>query len=86
MNRPLVMGIDAGGTMTEEIDPGRYACDPDWMEIREFICPGSATLLEVEAAPPGTPIVFDFLPDLETPYRDWLKTPLPGDEPKQVNG
>ncbi len=56
------------------------------MEIRELICPGCATLLEVEAAPPGTPIVFDVLPDLETPYRDWLKTPLPGDEPKQVNG
>ncbi len=50
------------------------------MEIREFICPGCATLLEVEAVPPGCPIVFDFLPDLETFYRDWLKRPLPGDD------
>mgnify|MGYP001250112652 CR=1 FL=1 len=60
-----------------EIYPGRLACDPSWMEIREFICPGCATLLEVEAAPPGYPIVFDFLPDLETFYRDWLGRPLP---------
>lgn len=60
----------------EEIYPGRYSCDPEWMQIREFICPGCLTLLEVEAAPPGFPIVFDFLPDLETFYRDWLGTPL----------
>jgi acetone carboxylase gamma subunit len=31
----------------------------------------------VEAAPPGLPIVFDFLTGLETSYRDWLKRPLP---------
>jgi acetone carboxylase gamma subunit len=61
----------------EVIYPGRYACDPEWMEIREFICPGCGTLLEVEAAPPGFPIVFDFLPDLETFYRSWLQQPLP---------
>lgn len=61
----------------EEIYPGRLAPDTDWMEIREFICPGCTTLLEVEAAPPGFPIVFDFLPDLETFYRDWLGKPLP---------
>ncbi|MDA3625191.1 acetone carboxylase subunit gamma [Saccharopolyspora oryzae] len=61
----------------EEIYPGRLACDPEWMEIREFLCPGCTTLLEVEAAPPGFPIVFDFLPDLETFYTDWLNRPLP---------
>lgn len=63
----------------DEFYPGRYACDAEWMEIREFICPGCATLLEVEAAAPGYPIVFDFQPDLETFYRDWLGRPLPGD-------
>ncbi|MEU5845306.1 acetone carboxylase subunit gamma [Saccharopolyspora shandongensis] len=47
------------------------------MEIREFICPGCTTLLEVEAATPGFSIVFDFLPDLETFYSDWLNRPLP---------
>lgn len=60
-----------------EIYPGRFACDPTWMEIREFICPGCAKMLEVEAAPPGYPITFDFLPDLETFYRDWLNVALP---------
>ena len=61
----------------EEVYPGRYACDPEWMELREFLCPGCLTLLEVEAAPPGFPVVFDFLPDLEGFYRDWLGRPLP---------
>jgi acetone carboxylase gamma subunit len=27
---------------------------------------------------PGYPIVFDFLPDLETFYREWLGKDLPG--------
>jgi acetone carboxylase gamma subunit len=27
--------------------------------------------------PPGYPVVFDFLPDLETFYRDWLDRELP---------
>lgn len=60
-----------------EIYPGRQMCDPEWMEIREFICPGCVRLLEVEAAPPGFPIVFDFQPDLETFYSDWLGKPFP---------
>ena len=60
-----------------EIYPGRRMCDPEWMEIREFICPGCSRLLEVEAVPPGFPIVFDFQPDLERFYSDWLGIPLP---------
>ncbi len=65
-----------------EIYPGRHSYDPEWMEIREFICPSCARLLEVEAAAPGYPIVFDFLPYLETFYRDWLGKELPA-EPKR---
>ena len=61
-----------------EIYPSNDICHPDWMELREFICPGCAALLEVEACPPGYPIVHDFQPDLEGFYRDWLKQPLPG--------
>ncbi len=61
-----------------EIYPNSDLCHPDWMELREFICPGCATLLEVEACPPGYPILHDFQPDLEGFYRDWLKQPLPG--------
>ncbi len=59
-----------------EIYPPRMAPNPDWMEIREFICPGCGTMLEVDAVPPGYPIVFDFLPDLETFYSEWLGQPL----------
>lgn len=60
----------------EEIYPGPRKCDPQWMELREFYCPGCMTQLETEAALPGYPIVFDFLPDLEGFYSDWLKKPL----------
>jgi acetone carboxylase gamma subunit len=60
----------------EEIYPGARKCDPNWMEIREYYCPGCMTQLETEAVTPGYPIVFDFVPDLEGFYRDWLKKPL----------
>ncbi len=60
-----------------EIYPHADLCDPAWMEIREFICPGCATLLEVEACSPGYPILHDFEPDLEGFYREWLRQPLP---------
>ena len=59
-----------------EIYPSTDLCDPAWMEIREFICPGCTTLLEVEACPPGYPIVFEFEPDIDGFYRDWLGKPL----------
>jgi len=61
----------------EAIYPGPRKPDPQWMEIREFICPTCATLLEVEAAPPGWPVIFDFLPDLEGFYEGWLGRSLP---------
>jgi acetone carboxylase gamma subunit len=60
-----------------EIYAGLTGCDPDWMELREFFCPGCRRQLEVEAVPPGYPIVADFEPDLEAFYRDWLGRPLP---------
>ena len=60
----------------DEIYPGARKCDPEWMELREYYCPGCQTQLEVEAVAPGYPVVFDFEPDLEGFYRDWLKTPL----------
>ena len=60
----------------EEIYPGARKCDPNWMEIREYYCPGCQTQLETEAVTPGYPIIHDFVPDLEGFYRDWLKKPL----------
>jgi len=47
-------------------------CDPEWMELREYFCPGCMTLLEVEALPPGYPVLFDFKPDLEGFYEKVL--------------
>lgn len=69
-----------------EIYPTSDLCDPGWMEIREFICPSCLTLLEVEACPPGHPIVHEFEPDLETFYRDWLGQPLEGARPRAPAG
>jgi acetone carboxylase gamma subunit len=63
--------------LLDELYPGPKACDPRLQEIREFICPGCGTLLEVEAVPPGYPVTFDFLPDLEGFYEDVLGRPLP---------
>jgi acetone carboxylase, gamma subunit len=59
-----------------EIYPNSDIPDPNWMEIREFLCPACGHLHEVEACAPGYPIVHDFEPDLEGFYRDWLKQPL----------
>ena len=55
-----------------EIYPEKMAPHPDWNEIREYYDPANMTLLDVESVPPGYPVVHDFLPDLETFYRDWL--------------
>lgn len=51
--------------------------DPELMELREFICPGCGTLLEVEAVTLGYPVVFNFLPELEGFYEKVLGKELP---------
>ena len=55
-----------------EVYPKMAHCDPEWMELREFYCPKSGRLLEVEAVTSGYPVVHDFLPDIEGFYRGWL--------------
>ncbi len=60
-----------------EIYPDKMHGDPEWNALREYFCPGCKTLLEVEAVPPGYPVVHDFVPDLEGFYEDWLGRPLP---------
>jgi len=60
-----------------EIYPGPRSPDPQWCEIREFYCPGCGAQLEVESVPPGYPITFDFLPDIDAFYEQWLGQPLP---------
>ena len=60
-----------------EVYKGRELPDPSWIQLREYVCPGCGTQLEVEAVPRGCPPDFDFLPDLDTFYEDWLGRPLP---------
>ncbi len=60
-----------------EIYPKMMHADPQWMEMREFYDPNDGTLLEVEAVPPGYPIVHNFEPDLETFYAKWLGREFP---------
>jgi N-methylhydantoinase B/oxoprolinase/acetone carboxylase alpha subunit/acetone carboxylase gamma subunit len=40
-----------------ELQVGFYSYDKDWCIYREFYCPGCGTQVEVEATPPGTPIL-----------------------------
>lgn len=61
----------------KELYPYPSAPDAEFCEIREFYCPGCGTQLWVETVPFGYPLVFDFLPDLDTFYAEWLKRPLP---------
>jgi len=60
-----------------EVYRGREMPDPAWIQVREYICGGCGAQLEVEAVPRGCPPDFDFLPDLDTFYREWLGRPLP---------
>ena len=60
-----------------EIYPAKMHGDPAWNHLREYFCPGCRTLLEVEAVPPGYPVIHDFVPDLEGFYGEWLGRELP---------
>lgn len=60
-----------------EVYHGREQADPEWTQLREYYCPGCGAQLEVEAMPRGAPPDFEFLPDLDTFYREWLGKPLP---------
>ncbi len=64
----------------QEIFPPGMHPEPGWQEIREYYCPGCLSLLQVETVPPGYPPVFEFLPDIQVFYRDWLGRKLPVQE------
>lgn len=51
--------------------------DSNLIEIREFLCPISGTVLDVDCVPPTFPVEVDFTPDLTAFYRDWLGRDLP---------
>ena len=44
----------------QEVLPGRWGYDRQWCGFREFYCPGCGTQVEVEATPPGTPILQNY--------------------------
>jgi len=71
-----VLVRDTAELLEEIYDPWNR-CDPSWEELREFYCPGCWSLLEVEAAPPGYPVMFDFQPDIDTFYQEYLGRPVP---------
>lgn len=60
----------------DSVYPGFTKPDPEVCEIRRFYCPGCGSQLEVESVPRYHPIIFDFLPDVDTFYGDWLGRPL----------
>jgi len=68
------------GEKLREVYRGTEQPDPSWVQLREYYCPGCGAQLEVEAVPRGCPPDFEFLPDLGTFYREWLRRSLPGKE------
>lgn len=61
----------------EEIYPKLMTPSTDWQVIREYYCPLSGDLLDVEAPTPWYPVIHDFEPDIDTFYRDWVNLPIP---------
>jgi acetone carboxylase gamma subunit len=61
----------------EELYPKDMGSDPEWVELREYFCPGCFTILDVEAVPPGYPTIFNFLPDIDAFYEKWLERKAP---------
>ena len=51
--------------------------DINLVEIREWICPKSGMLLDVDCVPPTYPVEVDFTPDLKGFYEEWLGRKLP---------
>lgn len=51
--------------------------NPEFVELREFICPRCGTLLDVDCVPPTYPVELEFEPDLEGFYKEWLGRDLP---------
>ncbi len=60
-----------------ELYPRFMHGDPEWFELREYVCPGCGKLLAVESLPPGYPPIFEFLPDVVTFYEKWLGEEFP---------
>jgi len=62
--------------MDEVYYPAAASPDAEWMELREYFCPGCTAQLAVEVVPPGYPMIFEALPDLDRFYREYMNRPL----------
>jgi acetone carboxylase gamma subunit len=60
-----------------EIYPELMAPSQGWQVIREYYCPLSGDLLDVEAPTEWYPVIHDFEPDVDAFYTQWLDLPLP---------
>lgn len=67
----LVRVRDDDQSLSEVYGP-EHGLDPELCELRELVCPGCGVLLEVDTAPPGYPLTFEFLPDLNALWSGWL--------------
>ena len=72
---------DTQDSMEKVYYPSAAAPDPEWMEVREFFCPGCTAQLAVEIVPPGYPLTFEALPDLDRFYREIMDKPLADESP-----
>lgn len=63
--------------LLELYPPDQLTIDSDLIEIREFLCPVSGTVLDVDCVPPTFPVEVDFTPDLAAFYTEWLGRDLP---------
>ena len=66
----------------KELYPPLMHSDLEWMEIREYICPGCGKLRAVETVPLGYTPVLEFLPDMVTFYEKWLGKEFPCEKVK----
>ncbi|MBQ0725313.1 MAG: hypothetical protein KBT50_07570 [Cycloclasticus sp.] len=72
---------DTQDSMEKVYYPTAAAPDADWMEVREFFCPGCTAQLAVEIVPPGYPLTFEAFPDLDRFYREFMNKPLVDESP-----
>lgn len=72
-----VMHVRETQAEMEELYPRLMAPTTSWQVIREYYCPLSGDLLDVEAPTPWYPVIHDFEPDIDSFYQDWLGLELP---------
>jgi acetone carboxylase, gamma subunit len=66
----------------KEVFNAEIGPNPKFFEVREFYCPQCASQLGVEVVPPGYPLLFELLPDLDTLYGEWQSEPLDDESPE----